>query len=589
MNLICPHCSQQLEADDSLAGATVECPKCGNAFTIPPLEPKLKVLSSRGSTPPVKPTPPKKGKRIALSIVGGLIGLLVVIGLFNFFAEQGRQQSPSEEPQDTEQEIGDLSHYLFDSAELAAYFYRDNGLLTSIQRRELEETLPKKLLQSSLHMRAFGTNMVFHPIPDGTVFSVLLVSVPKKDDAFVRISLSIVPAEDGFKMWEFRRADQVEVEPPSSKALRSYVRNDESEVQGNPDGVDWDTAPWKHQTKAWTVTMKSSCFPGMLWEPYSSLTLCLYRTPEVEKWVSEWATYFVDEKLGEKRILHIGPFLVSRGWMVGLPLGMKDLKPNYILFSSKEEVAAFACGSRSFRPRHLEIVGPREKSDVAIRDKEMGREVYEYPFWTQYPTFNLPSSVKMDKDFQRFALDEEVALEFLSYKKLQGNDLRKNFLFQSLWDHAEPYIEDDQYSVRESFVAFPDDVTFAVVDVDEKWGMYDVSLLPVAQSDEDLPVTVRGVISPEDFLWYLSRRYGISCTSTKPSHIYFPKNHQSIQHWSKGTFVKSKAWIIAVDLSVFEDSKTHKPRRSIMVKGLELYPSVSVYRQYRRLDLESRK
>jgi ribosomal protein S27E len=34
-NFHCPHCAQDLQAATDLAGAEVQCPVCGNAFTIP--------------------------------------------------------------------------------------------------------------------------------------------------------------------------------------------------------------------------------------------------------------------------------------------------------------------------------------------------------------------------------------------------------------------------------------------------------------------------------------------------------------------------------------------------------------------------
>ncbi len=42
MKFTCPHCQQPLEADDSFAGATADCPVCGKSFVIeadPPIEP----------------------------------------------------------------------------------------------------------------------------------------------------------------------------------------------------------------------------------------------------------------------------------------------------------------------------------------------------------------------------------------------------------------------------------------------------------------------------------------------------------------------------------------------------------------------
>ena len=672
MKISCPHCSQHLEGDDSLAGATVECPKCGNVFTIPEPEPlPLRVLPTDNAVLE-KPKSQKKGKRIAFRIAGGLIGLLVILRLINFLTEEVGQHpedasapavlaaeqdlladyeqrngtedlqgflefwnglrtysletyvpwaflksrereiqyriqhlkknfrreeetfrmlqelkpdSEAKQRQDAAQDFGTISKYLFNSEELVAYFHRDSGPLTSLQRQEFEDKLPQKLRQSSLRIRSFDENLLFHPIPDGTVFSVDSISVPDKDDVYVRVGVSIVPAEDGFKMWEFRRADLISDMSPSPKqqSPQSFVRRSNNATLGNPDGVDWDSAPWKHQTEEWIAEMKLRCFPGRRWDPHSLLSLRLYRTPEVEQRVSGWTTYMVNEKLGDHRTLHVGTFLVSRGWMVGLilpPNGVKGLSPSYVLFASEDEILAFARGSRSFRPTPMEVIGPREKSDITLRDQEMDKEIRDYPSWKRlYPPLDLPASAKKDRDFQRYSLDEDVALEFQSIKKWQGNKLQKEHLFRALWNNADPKASpNNDPSLRSSFVAFPDDVSFSVVDVEEKKGMYDVSLVPIAQSDEDLPVAAQGVISHEDFLRYIDSRYRIY--HRVACHVLFPKKHRSIQYWAKGTVVKSNGWVLRADLSMSYDSKYKESQKAISIDIGRLYPSVSAYRQY---------
>lgn len=61
MKFTCPHCQQPLEADDSFAGATADCPVCGKSFVIeadPPIEPPQ---------PPPPPQPDEQPQPDALS------------------------------------------------------------------------------------------------------------------------------------------------------------------------------------------------------------------------------------------------------------------------------------------------------------------------------------------------------------------------------------------------------------------------------------------------------------------------------------------------------------------------------------------
>lgn len=70
MKIHCPHCSQRLEAEESMAGAATECPACGKAFRIPqavpvggrapvagPAAPAGKGPILYGQAPPAGPTP----------------------------------------------------------------------------------------------------------------------------------------------------------------------------------------------------------------------------------------------------------------------------------------------------------------------------------------------------------------------------------------------------------------------------------------------------------------------------------------------------------------------------------------------------
>jgi len=46
VTFICPKCNQELEADASLGGTTIQCPSCGNALAVPEPEPQaIRVLN----------------------------------------------------------------------------------------------------------------------------------------------------------------------------------------------------------------------------------------------------------------------------------------------------------------------------------------------------------------------------------------------------------------------------------------------------------------------------------------------------------------------------------------------------------------
>lgn len=60
MKFSCPHCQQHLEADDSFAGTTVDCPTCGKSFVVgavPAAEPPPPVSVPVPDAPPVPETP----------------------------------------------------------------------------------------------------------------------------------------------------------------------------------------------------------------------------------------------------------------------------------------------------------------------------------------------------------------------------------------------------------------------------------------------------------------------------------------------------------------------------------------------------
>jgi hypothetical protein len=46
VTFVCPHCKQELEADASLGGSTIQCPSCGTNLTIPTPDPQnIRILN----------------------------------------------------------------------------------------------------------------------------------------------------------------------------------------------------------------------------------------------------------------------------------------------------------------------------------------------------------------------------------------------------------------------------------------------------------------------------------------------------------------------------------------------------------------
>lgn len=100
MKFACPHCQQSLEADDSFAGSSVDCPTCGQPFAIPSpsaAEPSRET-AVRPSPPPnapskssVRPRPaptgvdadkPKSKKKLFLVLGIPLFAVALLFGLF---------------------------------------------------------------------------------------------------------------------------------------------------------------------------------------------------------------------------------------------------------------------------------------------------------------------------------------------------------------------------------------------------------------------------------------------------------------------------------------------------------------------------
>ena len=85
----CKHCSQKMEADESMIGQTAECPACGQSLQIEkpasPESPNRKFLPAEDKNP--LPPPPASrnsaspGKSVLLLLVGGilLVNLLLLI------------------------------------------------------------------------------------------------------------------------------------------------------------------------------------------------------------------------------------------------------------------------------------------------------------------------------------------------------------------------------------------------------------------------------------------------------------------------------------------------------------------------------
>jgi len=71
----CPHCDQSLEAENEMKGMEVECPECGNPFTITPPAPKKQPRKSAAPQREVK-TDVKQG-----AIIGGFVCLVLGVAL----------------------------------------------------------------------------------------------------------------------------------------------------------------------------------------------------------------------------------------------------------------------------------------------------------------------------------------------------------------------------------------------------------------------------------------------------------------------------------------------------------------------------
>lgn len=99
LELICPHCSQRVEAARDMLGKTIECPQCNGWLTLPLVPP------TEGNVPPVprstlRPTHPLATTALALGVVSYVTGpfgivLAVPAVVFGEIAYRRIRQAPA--------------------------------------------------------------------------------------------------------------------------------------------------------------------------------------------------------------------------------------------------------------------------------------------------------------------------------------------------------------------------------------------------------------------------------------------------------------------------------------------------------------
>lgn len=467
--------------------------------------------------------------------------------------------------------MASLSDYTFDPSQVAAFFDR-NGGMTSAKKVKFERELFEKGLP-----QPWGARLLYHAIPDGTVFEVETVYERVDDNPeVIAIELSLV-SDDGSR-WEYCHTAGCLPETGDYSIYR---------------GSDWPQAPWKKQDRTWQETFIRTCYPGRSYG--FSPRLWVYRSASSE------------EKL---KTLNAGSFLLSQGWFVGLlvadaPNERPALRGQYMLFPSESDVLAIAHRGKPESVVEFNIVPPRDKRDIILSRmvKNHGRlvglvgllkaakkhlkkiqpgeafgriveecvgrdyfkELVHAAYGSEKGTFDVEldrairklseledrckSAAILEPGFDDYELDMAATLDLKRDGPKLGNMLRRVRTFEEkLWGVAHSSKRYKDY-YRCAFQAFPDDVSFVVRDV-KSFRLFWMVTLEALVYDQ-VPYIWRSsgdrkwTEDPrqDHFFWtYMRERFG-GGEGTNEYVLCLPKTRTDVEDWDPGRIIKSDGWI----------------------------------------------
>lgn len=464
-----------------------------------------------------------------------------------------------------------LSDYTFDPSKVAAFFDR-NGGMTSAKKVKFE----RELFDHGLP-QPWGARLLYHAIPDGTVFKVVTVYEKVDDNPdCIAIKLDLVGSE-GYD-WEYCNT------VGNLPATGSYYTH---------RGSDWPQAPWKKQNRDWEESFRKTCFPGHAYP--RDMMLWVFRSG-----VSE-------EKLSK---LNSGSFLLSKGWFVGLlvadaPNERPALRGQYMLFPSETDALAIAHRARPESAAEFNIVPPRDKRDIILSRmvKNSGRlvglvgllkaakkhlkniqpgeafgriveecvgrdyfkELVHAAYGSEKGTFDVEldrairklseledrckSAAILEPGFDDYELDMAATLDLRRDGPKLGNILRRVRTFEEkLWSVAHSSKRYKDY-YRCAYQAFPDDVSFVVRDV-KSFRLFWMVTLEALVYDQ-VPYIWRSSgdrkwtedARQDHFFWtYMRERFG-GGEGTNEYVLCLPKTRTDVEDWEPGRIIKSSGWI----------------------------------------------
>ncbi len=460
-----------------------------------------------------------------------------------------------------------LSDFTFDPGKVAAFFDRDGGM-TSVKKAKFENEMFEKGLP-----QPWGARLLYHAIPDGTVFKVDTVYEKVDDNPdCIAIKLDLVGSE-GYD-WEYCNT------AGNLPTTGSYYTH---------RGSDWPQAPWKKQDRNWEESFRKTCFPGQAYP--RNMMLWVFRSGVAEEKISK---------------LNSGSFLLSKGWFVGLNVqdGANErpaLRGYYMLFPSEGDALALAHRGPEGTSPNLDIVPPRDKRDVLLNrmvktkgnlvgltvllkaakkhlanvqpGEALGDIVSECvgSSW-----FNSLVSAARGNDKAKFAAELDAAIRKLSdiedrcrsaavlepgfneheldlaaslqFEKDQ-NKFRKFWTFEEkLWKNS---LGSELYKdyIHCAYQAFPDEVSFAVRDVKSGRLFWTVELEAIEFGE--IPIVLRdstkikweGDTRQDRFFWYYMRERFGGGNGIGNYVLRLPKSRRDVEDWEPGQIVKSDRWI----------------------------------------------
>ena len=382
-----------------------------------------------------------------------------------------------------------LSDYLYDVDDVAAV---GNMATTSARRSESWHRLLDRAIQLPTG------KWLYHPMPDGRVFQVALVSRTTEPADLLGIRFGGV-AGDGksgsTKGWEYRYT------------IRDFSSNSSIIAADRP--FMWEGAPWAWQTGEMNKKFVSENAPYL----EGGLNMLLPNSHEMESAIEN---------------LHPGTFVESKGWILGLRLTKPDGTPfssfQYVAFPSLQVAAQIAGLGITDDIPVFKTFAPRDKRDIVLRQMSIHghcligladllgdvrqilpavalgkqfKDLLELALPLSMEEFkalenaagendtenfskeldriiaclkeieNRTASAKRDSDFKRYALDEDKAQKYeIACRRSELNSLWPSqcAIFYDIWDAAYSSREYKNF-IRCAWQAFPDDVSFFVKDV----------------------------------------------------------------------------------------------------------------------------